>query len=43
MLKVVHDIFTIVVNLIVCDWEVKHVTIGLLKVIDIDIVMTPKL
>jgi hypothetical protein len=29
--------------LIFCDWEAKHVTIGLFEVIDIDIVMAPKL
>jgi hypothetical protein len=38
-----HDIFTVVVNLIFRNWESKHVTIGLFGVIDIDIVMAPKL
>ncbi len=32
-----------VVNLIFRDWEAEHVTIGLFEVIDIDIVMAPKL
>jgi hypothetical protein len=44
MLKEAHDIFVVVVNFIVSDWEAKHVTIGLFEVIDTsDITMIPKL
>ncbi len=43
MSKEVHDIFTMIVNLIFRDCEAKHVTIGLFGVIDIGIVMAPKL
>jgi hypothetical protein len=43
MLKGVHDLFIMVVNLIFRDWEAEHVTIGLFKVIDNGIVMAPNL
>ncbi len=39
-----HDVFVIVVNFISNDWEAKHVTIGLFKMIDtIGATLAPKL
>jgi hypothetical protein len=44
MSKGAHDVFAIVFNLILSDWEAKDVTIGLFKVTDtISATLAPKL
>jgi hypothetical protein len=44
MFKGIHDVFIIVVNFILSEWDAKHVMIGSFEVIDIsDVAMAPKL
>jgi hypothetical protein len=44
MSKGARDVIAIVVNFILSDWEARHVTVELFKVLDISgVVMAPKL